>query len=99
MILDLVRLLGHVDIGAKPNPRREGERRGFLFTIDEVVPVRITRCKGVDRAAGQDGIQCKVTEDQSICREVALCKIYALSRLIVKANVGLVAIRQEHVVF
>ena len=99
MIFDLVRLLGHVDIGAKANTRREGERRGFLFTIDQVVPIRITRCKGIDCAVVQDGIQCEVTEDQAICSEIALGEIYALSRLIVKANVGLVAIRQEHVVF
>ncbi len=99
MILDLVRLLGHVHIGAELNTCREGDRGGFFFTVDQIDPVLISRRKRIHHTAAQRGIHGKVAEYQAICGEVALREIDTLSRLIVKTTVGLVVVRQEHAVF
>ena len=53
LIFDLIRLLWNVDVSTKPNAGWESEGGSLLLTVDEIVPILITKRKCVHRVAGQ----------------------------------------------
>src|SRR5207244_2723120 len=83
LILRLVRLLWHVGVRAKADASRKCKQRNFALSINQVIPILITDCSGVNYGVTECRIKSQVGKLEPVCRKVAFSQIISVPGLVV----------------